>query len=44
MPAMVKAVEGAEDSKEMAVAQLKEINLNEVDSKNIMDILNEVLR
>ena len=31
MPAMVKAVEGAEDSKEMAVAQLKEINLNEND-------------
>ena len=28
MKAMVKAVEGAEDSKEMAVEQLKEINLN----------------
>ena len=31
MKAMVKAVEGAEDSKEMAVEQLKEINLNEND-------------
>lgn len=28
MSAMVKAVEGAEDSKEMAVQQLKEVNLN----------------
>ena len=31
MKAMVKAVEGAEDSKEMAVEQLKEINLNKND-------------
>lgn len=31
MKAMVKAVEGAEDSKEMAVEQLKEINLNQND-------------
>lgn len=31
MKAMVKAVEGAEDSKEMAVEQLKEINLNSND-------------